>query len=505
MDDDATDNHPRTTDSHADSYAGSQAGSQAGDRAGGRAGDHAGDHAVVLGAGLAGLLAARVLARRFSRVTMIERDELPQGEPVFRPGIPQSRHAHVLWSRGVELIELMLPGITDKLVAAGAGLYDSPRDFLWLSPADWFGPVSGARVLLASRELLDQAVRQEVLRNPRIRVRSGEAAAGLAAGPGGRTVTGVELRGGERLAARLVVDATGRTSKAPAWLAELGHPAPEVTRCDSHLGYSSRYFEIPDDPGRRWQGMYVQGRPELPRGGVLMPLDADRWLVTLVGNGEHAPSVREEEFLPFARSLRSPALYDAIRDATPLSAPTAFRNTANEWRHYERLERWPAGFVVLGDAVCRFNPVYGHGMTVAALAAEALAKEIRTLNPEEISAASRRIQRRTTAVAAVPWQIATSEDMRYPVTEGPPPDRATRILQSYMSRVMVAANTDPAIASRFFGVLSLTSPPGTLLDPVTMVRVLSKRGLPTAPHTTDYPSHHGPPVARAQNRPPAVG
>ncbi|MCJ0873001.1 NAD(P)/FAD-dependent oxidoreductase [Streptomyces sp. AP-93] len=484
MDDDTTDNHPRTTGPHAEDHAE----------------EHAGDHAVVLGAGMAGLLAARVLAMRFSRVTVIERDELPDGEPVFRPGLPQTRHTHVLWARGLDLIELMLPGITGKLLAAGAVLADSPRDFLWLSPADWFGPVAGARVLLASRELLDSAVRREVLRNPRVRIRAGRAAAGLVAGPDGRTVTGVELRDGERLAARLVVDATGRTSKAPAWLAALGHPAPEVTRYDSHLGYSSRYFKIPEDPGRRWQGLYVQGRPDLPRGGVLMPLDGNRWLVTLVGNGEHAPPVREEEFLPFAGSLRSPALYDAIRDAVPLSSPTAFRNTANEWRHYERLERWPAGFVVLGDAACRFNPVYGHGMTVAALAAEALAKEIRTLDPERIAAASRRIQRRTLAAAAVPWQIATSEDMRYPVTEGPPPDRATRILQRYMSRVMAGANTDPAIAARFFGVLSLTSPPGTLLDPVTMLRVLSKRHLPAGPESTAYPAHHGPPAQRGARR-----
>nr|WSX49146.1 FAD-dependent monooxygenase [Streptomyces sp. NBC_00974] len=468
MDDDATDNHP-----HTDAESG--------------------DHAVVLGAGMAGLLAARVLARRFSRVTVIERDALPETGPEFRPGVPQSRHAHILWSRGVELIELMLPGITDQLVDAGASLLNSPRDFLWLSPADWFHPLSGAKVLIAGRELLDWTVRREVLRGGRIQIRTGTAAAGLVAGPAGRSVTGVRLRDGGTLAARLVVDATGRTSKAATWLEALGHPAPEVTRFDSHLGYSSRYFEIPADPERRWQGLYIQSRPDLPRGGVLVR-EGDRWLVTLLGNGPHVPPVKDEEFLAFARSLRSPALYDAIRDATPLSSATAFRNTANEWRHYEHLERWPDGFVVLGDAACRFNPVYGHGMTVAALAAEALAKEVRTLNPQEIAGAARRIQRRTTAAAAVPWQIATSEDMRYPVTEGPPAGRAARILQSYMSRVMVGANSDPVISGRFFGVLSLTTPPATLLGPATVIRVLSKWRLPSAPVASAYPAHHGPPA-----------
>ncbi|MYT24386.1 hypothetical protein GTW69_29570 [Streptomyces sp. SID7760] len=467
MDDD-TDNHPEAHEAH--------------------------DHAVVLGAGLAGLLAARALAQRFARVTVVERDELADTGPAFRPGVPQSRHVHVLWSRGLDLMEGLLPGVTRELLAAGAALMESPRDFLWLSPADWFQPVPGSRILIGSRELLDWTVRREVLRDERIRVRSGATVTGLVAGPDGRSVTGVRLREGDPLPARFVVDATGRTSRAPAWLAALGHPAPATTRYDSHLAYSSRYYEIPPDPARRWQGIYVQGRPENPRGGVLVPLDDGRWLVTLTGNGEHAPPTGEEEFLDFTRTLRSPVLHDALRDAKPLSAPTGYRNTANEWRHFERLDRWPAGFVVIGDAVCRVNPVYGQGMTVTALAADALAGAIRGLAPREIAAASRRIQRRTAAVSDVAWQIATSEDMRYPETDGPPPDRATKVLQAYMSRVIVGANADPEISRPFFGVLSLSLSPNVLLSPATVVRVLSKWRLPTAPETADYPSHHKAPA-----------
>lgn len=492
--DNETDNHPAGSPTSRPNEPGCQPGDDLGNDP--AAEDHAEDHAVVLGAGLAGLLAARALATKFARVTLVERDELPESGPAFRPGVPQSRHVHVLWSRGLELMEQMLPGITGKLVAAGAAVLESPRDFLWLSPAGWFGAVPGAEVLLAGREVIDWTVRQEVLRDGRIRVRAGSAATGLVAGADGRSVTGVRLREGEPLTARLVVDATGRTSKASDWLAALGYEVPEASRCDSRLAYSSRSFAAPKDPGRRWRGVYVQGRPDSPRGGVLVPLDGDRWLVTLLGYGSgHAPPTKDEEFLDFARTLRSPALYDAIRDAKPLSPATGFRGTANEWRHYERMERWPAGFIVLGDAACRFNPVYGHGMTVAALAADALAAAIGDLGPAEIPGAARRLQRRTAAAAEVAWQIATSEDQRYPGTEGPPPDRATRILQKYMSRVMAGATADPGISAPFFGVLSLSAPPNTLLSPGTVVRVLSKWRLPTAPETTAYPSHHGPPGA----------
>ncbi|WP_327169012.1 NAD(P)/FAD-dependent oxidoreductase [Streptomyces subrutilus] len=454
------------------------------------------DGAVVLGAGVAGLLAARVLAERFDRVTVVERDELPDSGPAFRPGVPQSRHAHVLWSKGVDLIEDLLPGTTARLLAGGAVLLDLPRDFLWLSPADWFLPVHGARALLGSRELLDRTLRGQVLRDARIRVRARCTATGLVAAADGRSVAGVELRSGERLPARLVVDATGRTSRAPDWLAALGHPVPATTRYDSRLGYSSRSYAVPPDPARRWRGMYVQGRPDSPRGGVLVPLEGDRWLATLIGNGDHAPPTAEEEFLGFARSLRSPALHDALRDAQPLSSPVGFRNTANERRHYERLEHAPDGFLVLGDAACRFNPVYGHGMTVAALAADALREALRTLSAREVPGAVRRIQRSTAAAAETAWQIATSEDLRYPQTDGPPPDRTTRIMQRYMSRVIVGANADPAVAARFFGVLSLSATPDTLLGPATMLRVLSRWRRPASPHTTPYPSHHGPPRAR---------
>ncbi|MER5810043.1 hypothetical protein ABT143_17955 [Streptomyces sp. NPDC002033] len=448
------------------------------------------DHAVVLGAGLAGLLTARVLAERFARVTVVERDELSEDGPRFRPGVPQSRHAHVLWARGVDVMEGLLPGITAELTAGGCALLESPRDFLWLSPADWFGPLPGTRVLLGSREVIDWTLRRAVLRDGRIRLLAGRAAAGLVAGADGRSVAGVTLREDGPLPARLVVDATGRTSRTPAWLAALGYPAPALTRYDSHLGYSSRTYRTPADPARPWRGMYVQGRPDSPRGGVLVPVDGDRWLVTLIGNGEHAPPTKDPDFLEFARGLRSPALYDAIREAEPLSDPTGFRGTANERRHYERADRWPEGLLVVGDAACRFNPVYGHGMTVAALGAQALHEALAGLDTEGIPAACRALQRRTAPAASVAWQIATSEDLRYPGTEGPPPDRATRILQRYMSRVMVGANTDAALCAPFFGVLSLTAPPTTLLSPGTVLRVLSKWRLPTSPEAPAYPPHH---------------
>ncbi|MFC0842573.1 FAD-dependent oxidoreductase [Streptomyces noboritoensis] len=333
-------------------------------------------HAVVVGAGLAGLLSAQVLARRFARVTLVERDRLPQSGPAFRPGVPQSRHVHLLWSRGLDLIESQLPGITDDLLAGGARLLRAPTDLHWPSPVDWFGPMPGTTLLAGSRELIEWTVRQQVLREKRIEPRTGTEAIGLLAAPGDAGVRGIGVRPrgtpnddrAEQLTADFVLDASGRT-----------------------------------------------------------------------------------------------------------------------WRHYERLRRWPDGFVVLGDASCRFNPVYGHGMTVAALAAHSLAQETEGRDHHGIRRAARRIQRRTAASASTALGIALGGDLRSPDTEGPQPGRFATVLQRYMPHLLAGANKDPVLSHALFDVLSLNATPSTLFAPSTVIRVLGKWRLPTAPATEPYP------------------
>ncbi|MER6913544.1 FAD-dependent oxidoreductase [Streptomyces sp. NPDC000594] len=439
------------------------------------------DHAVVVGAGVAGLLAARVLAERFARVTVIERDDLPEGAaPAFRAGAPQTRHVHILWSRGVAALDALLPGVVQELAAAGAVRVDAPERMRWLSPADWFTGVRGAFYLSVSRELLETTLRRRVLDRPSITLMDRHEVTGLVPAPGGTAIGGVRLRrrgkDGQESSVRAgtVVVATGRGSRLADWLPGIGCPAPVTERIDAHLGYSSRYYRRPAaDPG--WQAMYVQGNPGTPRGGVIVPIDGERWLVTLIGQGDHVPPVEEKAWLAFASSLRSPELADALTEAEPLSDVVAFRATANEWTHVERVPRWPRGLLVIGDALCRFNPVYGHGMTVAAVEAQVLAGEIAGYGPGEVAARARRTQRALAACPRAAWAIATGEDTRYPGTDGPVPGRLTRIQQDYMARVLAAANTDPVVAGAFFEVLSLNRRPETLLTPRIAARALRRR------------------------------
>jgi 2-polyprenyl-6-methoxyphenol hydroxylase-like FAD-dependent oxidoreductase len=450
--------------------------------------DDVAEHAVVIGAGVAGVLAARVLADRFARVTLVERDDLSSPGPAFRAGIPQSPQGHALWGHGLAIIETLLPGTSGRLTDAGAHVLDAPGDFRWLSLTGWFPRGPGVSVLTCGRELTDWTLRQSLHDHAKVRILSGREVTGLLPTPDGTGVRGVRLRryGNdhvETVPAAFVADASGRLSRCPDWLTGIGYPAPSVERYDARFGYSSRYYRMPVDNGRDWKALYVQACPVSPRGGVLMPIEGDRWLVTLLGCGDHIPPTGDEAFLDYAGSLRSDVLRRAIQEAEPLSSAIAFRSTANEWRHYESLPRWPHGLVVLGDAACRFNPVYGQGMTVAAMTAAALADSLRGLPTREIPRASRQIQRATSACSADAWAIATGEDLRYPWTRGAPAGMKVRMLHRYMSHVVAAGNDDPATCRTIFRVFSMTAPPNALLSPSAVARVLARWHLPTRPLT----------------------
>ncbi len=427
-------------------------------------------HAVVIGGSLAGLLSARILLDHFDRVTLLDRDSFP-ADPVHRPGVPQGRHLHVLWDHGRGLLEGLLPGLEADLLAQGAPDLRLPSDFLWLTPGGWRRRFDTTRMLTFTRGLLDWAVRRRLFPEPRLHVRTGVDVTGLT---GAETVTGVRYRerdgdpyAEDRLAADLVVDATGRTSRAPTWLTELGRPLPRETRIDPLLGYASRYYAIPAgfDPG--WRALYLQaGPPRGKRTGGLFPQVGGRWICSLSGAGGDYPPTDDEGFLKYARGLRDPVLYEAIREAEPLTPVVSFRHTAGHRRHYERIGSWPEGFAAIGDSVCAFNPIYGQGITVAAMSALELDRMLRERRT------TRWFQKRVARAGAGAWMISTGEDRRYAETQGPPVLPHTRIINAYVSLAVRAANTDPVSCADMLDVLALARPPLSLARPASLVRVV---------------------------------
>jgi 2-polyprenyl-6-methoxyphenol hydroxylase-like FAD-dependent oxidoreductase len=438
--------------------------------------------AVVIGGSLAGLLAARVLADHFDRVTLLERDRYP-AEPGPRKGVPQARHLHVLLVRGQSILERLFPGLRNDLIARGASLIDAARDLAWLTPAGW-GPRfdSQLRYVACSRDLIDWAVQRRVAALPNITIREDVDVAGLLPSADGRAIAGVELRsrdaaagrGMEQVTADLVVDTAGRSSRAPQWLEALGYPAPAETVVNAFLGYASRIYRRPAGHSRDWQGFYVQSAPpNRTRAGVIFPIEGGRWQVTVGGGGRDYPPTDEAGFLDFAHSLPAPEFAKAVAAAEPLTQIVGHRNTENRLRHYERLARRPERFLVTGDAACAFNPVYGQGMTTAALGAEVLDRCLRDgRSAGDFTGLARRFQRALARSNAVPWLLSTSEDYRIPTTEGPPPGPSTRLLHLYFDRVLDLGIERPPVRKAMLEVIHLIRSPAALFRPSITGRVL---------------------------------
>lgn len=430
---------------------------------------------------MAGLASAAVVARHFSRVTIIDRDVPPSG-PQARAGAPQGNHVHVLLTRGWRLLDELFPGLDARLQAAGARPVDWVNDVIWETPFGRSPRVqSELRSRLCSRPLLEHAVRGELLANPKVRLLSGHEVTGLRSTGHPARVVGVTAQargraeqdelGPEDLSGDLVIDTSGRGSKAPQWLEALGYGSPEETIIDARLGYASRIYR--KRPEVDWNVLYVMNRaPAIPQSGVIYEIENDRWIVTLVGYNGHFPPTDEAGFLECAKGLAKPAIYEALVDAEPLSKIHGYRRTENRIRHFERLRRWPTGLLVLGDASCALNPVYGQGMTVAAIAASLLDRLLREAPPTDQLGAL--FQRRLAAANRDPFTTATSDDLRWPETSGKVP-RGLRLMHGLVDRVMSAATRDPQIHLRLMEVLQMTRPTSALMRPRLLAKALRAR------------------------------
>ena len=434
-----------------------------------------GKHAVVLGGSMAGMLAARVLAETFSEVTIVERDRYPDS-PQGRRGVPQGAHLHVLLMRGLAILKDLFPGIGDQLVAHGAVPIDTGADLKWLTPGGW-GPQfpSGLQKLAFSRELLDWLVLRSLKVRSNVHFREGWEARGLTS-TGGR-VTGVRVHDGERageLSADLVVDATGRRSPLPAWMEDAGFEAPAETVVSAFLGYSSRIYERSPGEERAWKAVFIQATPpRCNRAGVLFPIEGDRWCCTLGGGNKDYPPHEEARFLEFARSLPSSAIHDVISTARPLSPIHTYRATENRLRHFHELKKPPEGLLAFGDSACVFNPVYGQGMTVAAMSAVILRNALQ----EDTAGLPRRFYRELMGVVRDPWMLATSEDCRYTLSQGGRLTHGVRAMQRYVDRVVSVSCRDLTVRRLWLEVFHMLKPPTALFRPRVLGRVLLPRGV----------------------------
>jgi len=434
--------------------------------------------AIVMGASIAGLWTAHALSEHFEEVIVFERDHLPNGTE-FRSGAPQVRQYHTLLQSGLDQMKIWFPGLYEELIAAGAVPYDIINDMELRIRNRWYPRFPSGIVLLScSRLLLESSIRRRVKQNGRVRFVEGVDVIGLEKDR--ERVTGIRVRkrGASDSAeadsvhqADLIVDALGRRSQTPEWLVELGYTAPKESEVDAFLGYVTRKYKRKPNTPLILIGPTV---PNDPYAGIVLPEENDTMVALIVGYNKNYPSTEPGEFEACAKFL-GPEFQEAIKDAEPISQPTGYRGTSSRWRHYELLERFPERYVVLGDAFCGFNPIYGQGMSVAAKSAAALAEHVKRSNGN-LDGVARRTLREISQITQGAWLLATSADIEWPGTQGgmignSPMDRFGRW---YVDKLLDATAFDKKVRLVFIAVQQLVKPAIAMFAPDIFIRVMKQ-------------------------------
>ncbi len=443
-----------------------------------------GGTALVIGAGIAGLCAARALSDRFSRVVVLDRDELP-ATAVPRRGVTQGGHGHVLLVAGQRALGELFDGLMDELVGAGGVRFDPGMELsFYRFGSIWPREPSELRLVTFSRPLLELAIRRRVEALPNVSIRDAVSVAALE-GADGR-VTGARLDDDELIETDLIVDCTGRGARSNHWLAALGFPAPRVSEVKVGVGYATRFYRR--SPGDLAEGSAVFCLPSPPaekRAGLALPVEGDRWLISL--GGWHDDFPRDlPAFERHARELPHPGIARLLERCEPVTELSVVHYPTSRRRYFEELSELPGGYLALGDAICSFNPIYGQGMTCAALEAVELGRLLdeRAVSGSAVSGSaisgsaagidsnlSARYYQQAARIVATPWQFATGGDFSYPETGGERP-RGVRLKNAYAKRIQLASMVDPEVRRTFTSVQHLITEPAALMKPAMVLRVL---------------------------------
>ncbi|MET1025670.1 MAG: NAD(P)-binding protein [Dongiaceae bacterium] len=441
-----------------------------------------GRQAVVVGAGISGLASAAALADYFEQVTVLERGELPAA-PAQRTGTPQDKHLHGLLTGGLRALGMLLPGFAEEVQRIGGVALRMGMDIRYEMPGCDALPQRdfGLQSYGLSRPPLDFALRRRIGQLPNVILRQQCRVLEILAAPDGLSAAGVryETAAGTgptkeaTLAADLVIDASSSGALTLAFLRAVGRPLPEETVIGVDIGYATALYTIPDDAAHDWKGVITLPKaPESGRAGYLMPQEGKHWILTVSGRHDDRPPGDAEGFLAFVQNLRTPTIYNAIKDARRQSEIIRFRFAESVWRHFDRLGPLPRGLLPIGDAICRFNPVYGQGMTVSAQEAHLLHDVLRARarDADPFAELSQSFLAGVQPLIASPWAISAMPDFVFPETTGERPANLEDALH-FSAGLNKLALRDPDIHRLVMEVQHLLKPHSSLRDPALVERV----------------------------------
>jgi 2-polyprenyl-6-methoxyphenol hydroxylase-like FAD-dependent oxidoreductase len=440
-----------------------------------------GDKAVVIGSGFAGLLAARVLADFFRQVVIIEKDDKPTS---FSPrkGAPQGRHIHVLLNAGEQVMENLFPGIRSDLLSAGSTAAILGKDVRWHLAGKWMSPFDGGMTThFQSRPMLEQVLRTRVSAISNISFLYAKRSLNYRLCTQARKLKAVvikDVKTGQESEeqADFFVEAAGAGTDLVKQLSLLDYASPRETVVEPDFAYASGLFRIPENWQGQWKSILIYPKaPEDTRGGAFVPVEGRNWMVTGAGYCGDYPPTDLDRFLGFLKSLPEPDVYGAVSQAELIGEIDAFKFKKGVRRHFEDLKQFPEGLIALGDAVCRANPFFGQGITVAALEAHALQGSLEKAVFLKSGISSKLAHWFFSDIAKildVSWEMAVGEDFKYPATKGKRP--VTFAASRWFKDRIMAAN-DTEVAKQFYRVMHFVDKPTKLLNPRILYRSILKR------------------------------
>jgi 2-polyprenyl-6-methoxyphenol hydroxylase-like FAD-dependent oxidoreductase len=437
---------------------------------------HLGRRAVVIGAGIGGLAAAGAVAPFFEDVVILERDRLPsEAEP--RPGVPQGRHLHGLLGGGLKALCALLPDFASKLTAAGAVPIRMSADFrAEVGGQERRRQDLGWQGVMQSRPLLERVMQTALAPYQNVLVLGGHRVLAINTTPDGARVTGVRHAvadsGAETLAADLVIDSSGRGVPTLNLLQALDRPRPKEIEIGIDLSYASALFTLPEDAPKDWLAAVTHANlPQNGRAGVVNAIEGGLWIVTLCGRGDEQPPADPAAFIGYARSLATQTIFNAIKGGEMIGGISRFGIPGSTRRYFD-LATMPDRLIVLGDALCRFNPIYGQGMSVAACEAARLRDVLIAWRDKRSSldGLGRQFQVEAQRILDGPWQMSAVPDLAHPATRGQRPDDFEQTL-AYSAALQRLALADPAVEKLVTLVWHMMKPASALHDPELVARV----------------------------------
>lgn len=429
------------------------------------------EKAIIIGGGISGKLAARVLSEFYKEVIILERDSKLEG-PIARKGTPQGEHLHALLHAGEHGLEELFPGITEKFYDSGAVKINSTIDLAWFHHGAWKIRYDGGySTTLQTRPHLEWHIEQYIKRIPNVVLRYNQVVQDFLYNQAENRITGVQLKNGPLLA-NLVVDASGVSSLASKWLHKRGSHIPEE-KVEINLSYSSKQFQLTENHERDWKIKLVYPNPPQEKiGGTISKVEGNRYIVTIMGyhNAVNDKEILKNDsgFIELSKKLPKLDIYQEIEHATPLTKTSFYRIPHIVWRRFDKMEL-PDGLLLIGDTICRIDPVFGQGMSIAILEALSLQKLLQTGVRQKVSAA---FHKKAAKIISPIWNMVITEDFRYSATTGKRPFGLT-IQQWYAKNIFLLSSQNQEVYDAFVKVMNLVRPITSLMTPSIIRSVLS--------------------------------